>query len=83
MGLPVNLHLTPCGKFFMQTAVQHAKQPQPCAWPCAFLRDCRVAALAQERIYSPDQKQYWSNLVLLLFAGADACDKVLRQKVRR
>lgn len=42
-----------------------------------------MAALAQERIYSPDQKQYWSNLVLLLFAGADACDKVLRQKVRR
>lgn len=43
---------------------------------------CRVAALAQERIHSADQQQHWLNLVLLLFAGADACDLVLREKVR-
>ena len=43
---------------------------------------CRVAALAQERIHSPEQQQYWLNLVHLLFAGADACDRALREKVR-
>ena len=41
----------------------------------------RVAALAQERVHSEDQKQYWMNLVLLLFAGADMCDRVLAEKV--
>ncbi len=40
----------------------------------------RIAQLAQERIYSPDQTQYWANLVQLLFAGAEACDRVLREK---
>lgn len=43
----------------------------------------RVAGLAQERIYSPDQQQYWLNLLLLLFAGAEACDRALREKVGR
>lgn len=42
---------------------------------------CRVAALAQERIHSPDQQQYWLNLLLLMFAAADACDRALREKV--
>lgn len=42
----------------------------------------RVAALAQERIYSADQKEYFLNLILLLFSGADACDNLLRDKVR-
>lgn len=41
----------------------------------------RVAALAQERIHSTDQQQYWLNLILLLFAGADACDRAVREKV--
>ncbi|MEW5309397.1 MAG: hypothetical protein WDW38_001290 [Sanguina aurantia] len=40
-----------------------------------------VAALAQERVHSADQQQHWLNLVLLLFAAADACDSVLREKV--
>eukprot|EP00198_Chlamydomonas_reinhardtii_P004308 XP_001693644.1 predicted protein [Chlamydomonas reinhardtii] len=40
-----------------------------------------VAGLAQERIYSPDQQQYWLNLLLLLFAGAEACDRALREKL--
>jgi hypothetical protein len=47
---------------------------------CTALWPCRVAALAQERIYCADQKQHWLNLVLLLFSGADSCDKVLKQK---
>jgi hypothetical protein len=40
----------------------------------------RVAALTEERIYSPDKPQYWQNLVQLMFAGADACDRALREK---
>ncbi|EFJ48920.1 hypothetical protein VOLCADRAFT_90230 [Volvox carteri f. nagariensis] len=40
-----------------------------------------VCGLAQERIYSPEQQQYWGNLLLLLFTGAEACDKALREKM--
>ncbi|KAG1678592.1 hypothetical protein FOA52_012599 [Chlamydomonas sp. UWO 241] len=40
-----------------------------------------VAALAQERVHSPDLKRWGVNLLQLLFAGADACDRVLREKV--
>ncbi len=41
----------------------------------------RIAALTQERIHSPDQQQLYLNLVLLMFSGADACDRALREKV--
>ncbi|GAX74534.1 hypothetical protein CEUSTIGMA_g1983.t1 [Chlamydomonas eustigma] len=46
----------------------------------SWLRE-EVAALTEERIYSPEKSQYWQNLVKLMFAGADACDRALRDKV--
>lgn len=49
--------------------------------PAYFPACLRVAGLAQERIYSADQQQQWLNLILLLFAGAEACDRALREKV--
>jgi hypothetical protein len=47
--------------------------------PCRLQED--LANLAQERIYSSDSQQFFLNLLLLLYAGADACDVALQQKV--
>ncbi|GFH28916.1 uncharacterized protein HaLaN_27484 [Haematococcus lacustris] len=39
-----------------------------------------VASLAQERVHSPDTKQFFLNLLLLLYAGVDAMEGLAQQK---